>query len=203
MLMEDEPGGGSPERYVPVMRTLRRLITLADDVMDVSRLRAGRLRLETESLDLSVLVREVAGRVAEGMRRCRSRLRIHADAPVQGHWDPMRLEQVVTNLVTNACKYGGDQPVDIEVGQHPEGAQIVVRDRGLGIGPADQARIFERFERAVDPAGYAGLGLGLWIAREVVEAHRGHISVRSEQGQGAEFRVVLPLRPPGERVAEL
>jgi signal transduction histidine kinase len=196
MLIEDPPSGPDPERYAPVVRTLGRLIKLADEVMDISRLRGGRLHLEPEPMDLCTLVRDVVGRQLAARRRRLPEIRLHADQPIEGCWDSMRLEQVVTNLVTNACKYGGDQPVDVEVGRHPEGVQIVVRDRGMGIGRADQARIFERFERAVSTQSYAGLGLGLWIAREVVEAHGGHITVLSEAGQGAEFKVVLPLRTP-------
>jgi signal transduction histidine kinase len=194
MLVEDPPSGPDPERYAPVIRTLGRLIKLADEVMDISRLRAGRMRLEPEVMDLSTLVRDVVGRQPAARRRRAPEIRLRADEPIEGYWDSMRLEQVVTNLVSNACKYGGEQPVDVEVGRHPEGVQIVVRDRGMGIHRADQARIFERFERAVSTQSYAGLGLGLWIAREVVEAHGGHITVLSEAGQGAEFRVVLPLR---------
>ena len=197
MLVEDPPSDPDPERYAPVLRTLGRLIKLADEVMDISRLRAGRLHLEPELMDLSSLVRDVVGRQLAARRRRAPEIRLRADEPIEGWWDSMRLEQVVTNLITNACKYGGDQPVDVEVSRHPEGVQILVRDRGMGIQRADQARIFERFERAVSTESYAGLGLGLWIAREVVEAHGGHITVLSEAGQGAEFKVVLPLRTPG------
>jgi two-component system OmpR family sensor kinase len=194
MLVEDLPPEADPERYAPVVRTLTRLITLTDEVMDISRLRAGKLRLELETLDLSALVRDVVSRQRAARRRRSPEIRLRADEVIEGRWDSMRIEQVVTNLITNACKYGGDEAVDVEVGRHPEGAQVVVRDRGMGICPADQTRIFERFERAVSTRSYAGLGLGLWIAREVVEAHGGHISVLSESGQGAEFKVVLPLR---------
>ncbi len=196
LLIEELPPGDDRERYAPVTRTLGRLIKLADEVMDISRLRAGRLRLEPEPMDISALVRDVVGRQRAARRRRTPEIRVQADDPIEGRWDPMRIEQVVTNLVTNACKYGGDEPIDVQVAHHPDGVQIVVRDRGMGIGRADQARIFERFERAASTQSYAGLGLGLWIAREVVEAHGGHITVLSEAGQGAEFRVVLPLRAP-------
>jgi signal transduction histidine kinase len=201
LLIEDLPPGADRERYAPVTRTLGRLIKLADEVMDISRLRAGRLRLELEAMDISALVRDVVGRQRAARRRSTPEIRVQADDPIEGRWDAMRIEQVVTNLVTNACKYGGDQPIDVQVARHPDGVQIVVRDRGMGIGRADQARIFERFERAMSTQSYAGLGLGLWIAREVVEAHGGHITVVSEAGQGAEFRVVLPLRAPVQDLA--
>jgi signal transduction histidine kinase len=181
---------------VPVLRSVRRLAKLADELLDVARIRGGRLRLELERVELGNLVREVAPRTAEGLGRPPSDLQIIAPTPVEGRWDPMRLEQVVTNLVSNACKYGEGKPIELTVGRGPAGAELVVRDHGIGMSSADQARIFERFERAVDSHEYAGLGLGLWITRQVVQAHGGHISVRSQLGEGSEFSVQLPLVPP-------
>jgi signal transduction histidine kinase len=179
-----------------VLRSVRRLAKLADELLDVARIRGGRLRLELEPVELGGLVREVAPRAVESLNRPASDLRILAPTPVEGRWDPMRLEQVVVNLIGNACKYGAGKPIEVTVSLGPAGAELVVRDHGIGLSPADQHRIFERFERAVSPQEYAGLGLGLWITRQVVQAHGGQISVRSELGQGSEFKVVLPLVPP-------
>jgi signal transduction histidine kinase len=196
MLGASEPFAAVRERSVPVLRSVRRLAKLADELLDVARIRTGRLSLELEPVELGSLVREVAPRTAEGLGRPASDLQINAPTPVEGRWDPMRLAQVVTNLVSNACKYGEGKPIELRVARGSGGAELVVRDHGIGMNTSDLARIFERFERAVNPQEYAGLGLGLWITRQVVQAHGGQISVRSEPGQGSEFFVHLPLVPP-------
>lgn len=197
MLSAAEPFAAVRERSGPVLRSVRRLAKLADELLDVARIRGGRLRLELEPVELGSLVREVAPRTAEGLGRPASDLSIVASTPVEGRWDPLRIEQVVVNLVSNACKYGGGKPIEVRVGRSSNGAELVVQDHGIGMTPSDQERIFERFERAVTPHEYSGLGLGLWITREVVQAHGGRISVRSQVGKGSEFTVELPLVPAG------
>jgi signal transduction histidine kinase len=181
-----------PERARPMLRSVRRLSKLAEELLDVSRMRAGRLSIERESLELTSLVREAVARALEAMPRAPA-VRVHAPEPIIGRWDPQRLEQVVTNLLGNAVKYGGGQPVDVQVRCAPSRAELVVRDQGIGISVVEQTRIFERFSRVVERRDYAGLGLGLWIVRQIVLAHGGEISVRSAPGQGAEFTVSLPM----------
>jgi signal transduction histidine kinase len=186
-------------RFAPMQRTLRRLIKLADDVLDVARIRAGRLRLEPEPLELCALVRDVATRTALALQLPEAHLRITAADPIEGRWDPMRMEQVVVNLITNACKYGGGKPITVQVSAaDPACAELRVLDQGIGIAMEDQARIFERFARSADSREFAGLGLGLWIVREIVAAHRGTITVTSQPGAGAEFCVRLPLDGPAD-----
>jgi signal transduction histidine kinase len=110
-----------------------------------------------------------------------------------GQWDRLRLEQVVTNLLTNALKYGAGRPVRLALEAEGGSARLCVQDEGIGIAPEAQGRIFEKFERAVSDRHYGGLGLGLYITREIVHALGGSVSVESAPGQGARFRVTLPL----------
>ena len=173
-----------------------RLENLIGQMLDVSRITAGRLKLEPEQTSLDGVVREVMERFAElaAESRCEVTLRLE---PVSGLWDRLRLEQVVNNLVSNALKYGRGHPVEIET--RAEGADAILRvvDHGIGIAPDDQRRIFERFERARGTREYGGFGLGLWIARSIVEASGGRIEVESEAGKGARFTVTLPREGGG------
>jgi signal transduction histidine kinase len=183
-------------------RQLERLTRLVDDLLDVTRLRGGgRTPLDLGEMDLSALVREVADRFGAELEAHGTLLTLTAPEAVVGRWDWGRLDQVVTNMVSNALKYGDGSPIAVAVGL--EGARAVLRvsDRGIGIRPEAQARIFERFERAA-PKPYAGLGLGLYIARQIVEAHGGTIHVESAPGEGATFTVLLPDARPAAPAPE-
>jgi len=118
--------------------------------------------------------------------------------PLRGAWDRVRVEQVVTNLISNAFKFGAGRPVEVSIGTDAGAARLSVRDHGVGIEPHYHRRIFRRFERAVSPSNFGGLGLGLWVAKEIVDAHAGTISVESTPGQGATFIVMLPLTVTGK-----
>lgn len=179
-------------------RNAHRLASLVDELLDVSRIVAGRLRLALEDVDLVALVHEIAAHAAEDAKRAGSGVRIEAVGPVVGRWDRSRVELVAANLLSNAIKYGRGAPIEISVERAPGAVRLRVRDHGMGIAPQDQARIFERFERAVSSRHFGGLGLGLWIVRQVVEAHGGHIRVVSAPGEGAEFTVELPLSPSAD-----
>ncbi|MGZ3459899.1 MAG: sensor histidine kinase, partial [Archangium sp.] len=179
--------------------TSQRLGALVDELLDAGRITAGRLKLEREEVDLATLARDAVGRMSEALARTGSEVKLVADAQVVGRWDRVRLEQVVGNLLSNAAKYGRGQPVEVRVEAGHDGrARLVVKDHGIGIAPEDQARIFERFERAVNGRQFHGLGLGLWISREIVESHGGHIQVQSAPGEGSTFTVELP-REEGRR----
>jgi PAS domain S-box-containing protein len=175
-----------------------RLIRLTDELLDVSRITAGTLHLDPEEMDLAQLARDVVERFEENARRAGCKLSVTAGESVVGFWDRSRLDQVITNLLTNAMKFGAGQPVEIGVCARGDVAQFTVEDRGIGIHDADQRRIFDRFERAVSKETYAGMGLGLWITREIVEAHGGKVGVESRPGAGATFRLTLPRGQGGE-----
>jgi PAS domain S-box-containing protein len=174
------------------MGQFQRLARLTEDLLDVSQITAGRLKLELEEVDLVGIVAEVVERHRESACRAGSQLLIEAPQSVTGLWDRSRLDQVFTNLVSNAIKFGDGKPIAIGVEPGPERARVTVIDQGIGISSEDQARIFERFERAVSQGSYGGMGLGLWITRQIVDAHGGHIGVVSEPGKGSTFRVELP-----------
>ncbi len=171
-----------------------RLESLVAALHDVSRIQMGRLELDVEEVDLAAVVGEAAASLEDEARQTGSTIDVRGQ-PVRGYWDRLRVSQVVTNLLSNAVKYGAGKPVEIEFGPRGDGARFVVRDHGIGIEPADQPQIFERFERAVSSRNYGGLGLGLYIVKRIVEAHGGSIAVQSTPGEGSAFAVELPLRP--------
>jgi signal transduction histidine kinase len=184
-----------------VLRQGRRLVRLTGDLLDVARIERGRLVLEPADVELTELVREVADRLQLDLGRARCAVELRASGPVTGRWDRSRLEQVVTNLLTNAMKFAPGAPVEISVRAHDGTATLTVHDRGMGISPGRQARIFDRFERGVSAEHFGGLGLGLYISRRIVEAHGGSIRVESQLGSGSTFTIELPLADPGQSVA--
>jgi signal transduction histidine kinase len=121
---------------------------------------------------------------------------LEAEYPVVGCWDRLRLEQVLMNLLSNACKYGRKEPIHVRVEAAPGLARLSVRDEGYGIAPEDQERIFQRFQRADATRHIQGLGLGLWICRQIAEAHGGKLRVESEPGKGSTFILELPHSKP-------
>jgi len=190
------PAGPSPERLRKglevVDRQVRRQTQLINDLLDVSRITAGRLQLHPEPLELSSLVREVADRFEPELARAGSQLQLQLSEQTRGQWDRLRLDQVVTNLLSNAMKYGRGNPITLSTELAGDRVRIHVKDGGIGIAPEALARLFNRFERAVSERNYGGFGLGLWIARQIIEAMGGHIHVSSELGVGSTFTVELP-----------
>jgi signal transduction histidine kinase len=181
-----------PQRLGRAAQSLDRLGKVIEGVLDVTRLTTGCIELAVEDVDLVALTHEVVDSVTPALQQTRCTVTVSGDAEVRGRWDRQRLGQIVAELVSNAAKYSGALPIEVRLERGAERARVVVRDCGVGIAAADQARIFERFERAAVSVQAWGLGLGLWIARQAVEAHGGSIRVESELGAGSSFIVELP-----------
>lgn len=170
-----------------------RLIALVDNLLDVSRITRGLLSIRLENCNLSSLVREVAKRHTDELLKAKCTLNLQHLESIEGNWDQLRIEQVVSNLLSNAIKYGAGKPIEIITTKMNETARLTIRDHGIGILKKDQENIFNRFERVAPITNYGGLGLGLFISKQIVEAHHGKISVESKPGQGAAFIVDLPV----------
>jgi signal transduction histidine kinase len=170
-----------------------RLSKLIESMLDISRIAHGKLILESEEVDFGFLVKEVVERFHEQLSAAGYKYQLNIESCINGRWDRYRLEQVVTNLITNAMKYGDRKPIKISVFTEENSAVLVVRDHGMGIAQDNLTKIFDRFERAVTGNGISGLGLGLYISRQIAEAHGGKILVESEVGEGSSFRFEIPL----------
>jgi signal transduction histidine kinase len=175
------------------LRQTVRMEKLVSSLLDVARIAAGRLELEREESNLAEIVRQCVDRLGEQALGAGSPIALHGSRDIMGRWDRMRLEQVVTNLLSNAIKYGDGKPIEVSVEVEGGQAMVRVRDSGIGIAAEHLGRIFDRFERAVSARNYSGLGMGLYITRQIVEAHGGEIVVESEVGRGSIFSVLLPM----------
>jgi len=174
-------------------RQIQSLIRLIEDMLDVSRIRTGKLSIRPSEFDLTQLVANLLDNFAPQVAAAECTLSLHATEPVVGTWDEFRIEQVVSNLVSNALRYGGRGPIEVSVYAHKGAARVEVRDHGIGISKENQARIFQQFERVSATHVVAGLGLGLFISEQIVVAHGGSLTVHSTLGEGSTFTVSLPL----------
>jgi signal transduction histidine kinase len=174
---------------------LTRLTRLVEDMLDISRIQSGKLQLRLERVDLAALVRETVERFAPQLAEAAIAYRVEAPAAVELEVDRFRIEQVLLNLLTNAIRYAPGAPLQVSVLTAPSSATLVFEDSGPGIAREHHARVFERYER-LNPGDHGGgLGLGLFIAQEIVRAHGGHIHLDSEPGRGTRFAIELPLHP--------
>ncbi|MFL1514320.1 hybrid sensor histidine kinase/response regulator [Pseudomonas prosekii] len=174
-------------------RQIKSLIRLIEDMLDVSRIRTGKLSIRPSRFDLVKLVDNLLQNFAPQVDAAESSVVFTAEGAVEGHWDEFRIEQVISNLLTNALRYGGKGQIDVRVYCHGSEARVEVQDRGIGISEENQKRIFLQFERVSAKTVVAGLGLGLFISEQIVAAHGGSIVVESKINEGALFRVCLPL----------
>jgi PAS domain S-box-containing protein len=181
------------QSLVTARRQTERLEQLVKHLLDVSRISTGHLELEREEVDLAQLVHWVVVRFEDKLAEAGCTASVRAQAPVVARVDRLRVEQVVMNLLSNAMKYAAGQPVELHVERGEQTAVLGVRDFGPGITPEMQARIFERYQRATGKHARESLGLGLYVSRQIARAHGGELTVESTPGQGAHFRLHLPL----------
>jgi signal transduction histidine kinase len=174
------------------MRQIHAMVRLIDDMLDVSRIRAGKLSIRPARVDLEALLQRIVGDLSHHAADMHSELRLSIVQPVAGCWDEFRVEQVIVNLINNALRYGGGKPVDVRLHADSQNARIEVIDQGVGIPEEVLPKIFEPFERGKMEGMPAGLGLGLYISRQLAEAHGGTLTARSKPGEGAAFILTLP-----------
>lgn len=201
-LLERHAAKGDLAQIQPSVRRAQdqteRIGRLVDRLLDVSQLASGKLKLDLAPCDLGEVVNEVAERFSEQASNSGSELRLTLSGGIIARGDKFRLDEAVSNVLSNAIKYGAGHPIDVQLKINDERAILVVQDRGIGIPAEDLARIFGRFERTTISRNYGGLGLGLYIASEIVGQHGGSIRAESRFHGGARFVIELPLSADSE-----
>lgn len=171
-----------------------RLSKMINDLLNVSLITTKKLDLEFEEVDLAKVTKDVADSFSERLQREGYTMTLDIQASIIGQWDKVRIEQAVTNLISNAIKYGDKKPIEIRVANSNGTGKIMVRDQGIGIPTEQKERIFTLFERAAPTSKYQGLGVGLFITNQIVKAHQGKIHVESRKNEGSTFIIELPLK---------
>ncbi len=174
-------------------RQIDRLTRLIDDMLDASRASIGKLHIQKESTDLNELFDVIIDRLSQQFERSGNIVNIHAEESIVGNWDKFRLEQVFVNILLNSIKYSAGTKIDVTLLKIKNNAEIHIQDYGMGISKEHQFIIFNRFERAVSAINISGLGLGLYISKEIISRHQGTIEVESDLGAGAKFIIQIPL----------
>jgi signal transduction histidine kinase len=198
-IIKDDPEAFSKEKVEQIANIteeqVTKLNTLVDDMMDVSRIRTGKMTMEWEEMDLCQLIRDIFKRMKMRFVTAKYKIPIFetSSEKIIGTWDKLRLEQIITNLLTNAIRYGNGKPIKVKLHLSATTVQISVQDQGIGIAQENLDKIFDRFERIGDRSEISGLGLGLFIVNSLVRALEGRISVKSKINEGSTFLVELPI----------
>lgn len=203
--LHEQVGDHDEELSRQLARAVRmggRLGNLVEVLLDVSRIATGRLRLNLEPFDLSEATTELVERLHDSATNAGCELSLHVAGPIHGRWDRLRIEQVLMNLLSNSFKYAAARPIHVSVRRAGGGVVMQVDDHGPGIPERELPRVFGRFERAASPRHYGGMGLGLYVAQQIVEAHGGTIAAGNLPGAGARVTVRLPLAPPERAPAQ-
>ncbi|WP_158623837.1 ATP-binding protein [Corallococcus llansteffanensis] len=186
----------SPERLAKTLRVsliqVDRLTSLVDDLLDVARIRTGTLDLDFLEVDFAQLASDMVERLSGQLAQAGCRVRLDLPPVLVGVWDARRLEQVLTNLVSNAMKYAAGSALEVRLAEEGDLVRLEVRDQGPGVPEAQRESIFDRFDRGIASRNAGGLGLGLFISKQIVVAHGGRISVEEGPEGGACFVVLLP-----------
>ncbi len=172
----------------------KRLSRMINDLLNVSLITTGKMDLELEELDLEEIVRNVLEDFSQKLEKENYEIVVHVIEPVIGQWDKVRIEQAISNLISNAIKYGRRKPIDITISKRETMGRLIMKDQGIGIPATELKRIFALFQRAVSSNDYKGLGVGLYITNQIIKAHGGKISVTSREGKGSTFTIDLPLK---------
>lgn len=200
-----DPRRCRPELIAPRMENLQlavsEFVRRSTTLLDISRITAGNQQVELAKVELSQLVCRVVDRSAIAARMARSRLQTDLQPDIIGRWDPLALEQVTENLLSNALKFGAGRPVHVALRSDGQTASLTVRDQGAGIAEEDRLRIFQRFEQAVTRREHGGFGVGLWLANQLIKAMNGSIEIESVPGEGTTFTVVLPVAGPEQNAS--
>jgi signal transduction histidine kinase len=185
-----------PVQLELIERQANRLNRLLEQLVEAADAGSSPIELELQEIDLAAVVRSAADAARAEAARAGCKLEVTIEGSVRGRFDEGRMERVIAHLLANAIRFGAGKPIDLTLEGHRTGAQIRVRDRGIGINPQQLGRIFGRFERAVPERAYGGFGLGLYVSRRVVEAHGGTLVAENQHGGGSVFTILLPSGPP-------
>lgn len=169
------------------------LSQLTEKLLDVSQLKSQQFILYPQKVNLRSVLQQVLEHYQGLLQKAGCVVTLNGPGEISGEWDEVRLKQVFTNLLTNAMKYGAGKPIEISLSSAAKRVQVSFKDHGIGMAPENQAKIFNRYERVAHRGRFTGLGLGLYIAQQIVLAHKGEIRVESAPGKGANFIVELPF----------